>query len=288
MNNESCFAAWMFYAVCVEELAHQNWVHASVQTAQTHQGRQRHCDQQTHLELELRHRNTHTHTHHTTNTTLWQVIQILNLLKESVVQQKLVSLLVFENLFLQSLWSFINLLPDTWLLFGSFCLVDVLPVIKSLAPLWLCPPSFTYGDRFCSHLNFNNSEKRGLVYSFTSFILPSCALPPPPLPFFLCLFLSFAAGSLFTGSSWREVFKNSHKGCQGQEGGSLCDWLSWPLTCFGNRANCLKALCLFTSFCDSSLVIYRYACSFLSGESLGNVRPQLSSVLPMGPLTLQT
>lgn len=46
----------MFYAVCVE-LTHQHRVHAGVQAAQTHQGRQRHCHQKTHLKLELRNRN---------------------------------------------------------------------------------------------------------------------------------------------------------------------------------------------------------------------------------------
>lgn len=159
--------------------------------------------------------------------------------------------------------------------------------LLSLHPL--SPPSFTYGGKFCSTLHFNNSEKRGLVYSFTSSALPSCDHPPLLLAAFFpsfsfCLFLSFAAGSLFTGSSWREgCFWMATKGARDRRG-SLCDWLSWPPTCSGNRVSCPKALWLFRSLCNSLLVIYSYACSFLSGESLRNVRPQLSALLYIGCL----
>lgn len=53
----------------------------------------------------------------------------------------------------------------------------------------------------------------------------------------------------------------------GDRRGSLCDWLSWPLTCSGNRASCPKALWLFRSLCNSVLLIYNYAFSLLLGES---------------------
>lgn len=100
----------------------------------------------------------------------------------------------------------------------------------SFIPFLLSPPSFTYGGRFCSHLHFNNSEKRGLVYSFTSIILPSCAFPPPPCLFscvFSCL-LQLEAYSLVVHEE--RFFKNGHKGCQGQEGGhSVIDCRDlWP------------------------------------------------------------
>lgn len=50
--------------VRVERIAHQNRVHASVEAAQRHQGRQCHCDGQAHPELELRHKNTHVISRH--------------------------------------------------------------------------------------------------------------------------------------------------------------------------------------------------------------------------------
>lgn len=128
---------------------------------------------------------------------------------------------------------------------------------------------------FVSFVHFNNSEKRGLPPLLSPLL--SC-----PLPFFLCLFLSSAAGSLFTASSWREFFfMNGHKGCQRKEGGkeSLCDWLSWPLTCLGR--SCPKALWLFSGLCNSLLLIYSDTCSFLSGHSLRNFGTRLRALLYM-------
>lgn len=91
--------------------------------------------------------------------------------------------------------------------------------LLSLHPL--SPPSFTYSGRFCSPLHFNNSEKRGLMYSPPP---PSPPVPTssPPLCLFSCVFsclLQLEAYSMVVHEE--KVFLNGHKGCRGQEGVTL-------------------------------------------------------------------
>lgn len=97
---------------------------------------------------------------------------------------------------------------------------------------------------------------------------PSCAPSCPPLClFFLCLFLSFAAGSLFTGSSWREVFFFLYEWPQRMSGtGCMCVCVTLWLTVVTSDL-LQKKLPQGLVAIQYPLIIYSDACSFLRGDS---------------------
>lgn len=127
---------------------------------------------------------------------------------------------------------------------------------------------------FVSFVHFNNSEKRGLPPLLSPLL--SCPLP------FSCVCscpLQLEAYSLLVHEE--SFFYEWPQRMSEKEGGkeSLCDWLSWPLTCLGR--SCPKALWLFSGLCNSLLLIYSDTCSFLSGHSLRNFGTRLRALLYM-------